>query len=121
MVPTAASIFFGSISHAATTWQSACAIKPLVLFGPCMPQPITPTAIRSDAATRPARAKGLEATIAAAPADFTKLRRENRESVRGVCISISEVDASLARHISHRLMPYSGMLIRPAEPADAMA
>ncbi len=34
---------------------------------------------------------------------------------------VSEISASLARHISGRLMPYSNMLIRPAEPADAMA
>src|ERR1039457_3641106 len=52
MVSSAVWRWFLSKSHAATTWTSLRPRSSLVLPGPCMPQPTTPTEMRPEGAGR---------------------------------------------------------------------
>src|ERR1035438_6958945 len=72
--------WFLSKSHAATTWTSLRPRSSLVLPGPCMPQPTTPTAMRPEGAVVPARPKALAGMkVGAARARLVAARKWRRE------------------------------------------
>src|SRR5436305_13182302 len=78
MVSTAAWRCCLSRSQAATTWQSDCSRKDLVLAGPIIPQPITPMVMRSEAGGRPPQAQVVRGRVtAAAPAAAINFLRLN--------------------------------------------
>src|SRR5438105_15019806 len=80
----AACKWFLSKSQAVSTWQSFSARKASVLLGPCMPQPTTPSVIRSEGAVAPPRPSALAGmsvgAARAAPVRARKWRRLIPES-----------------------------------------
>src|SRR5580658_995979 len=111
------------MSQAATTWQPGILRNALVLFGPCMPQPITPMVMRSCAGTYAARRRGLEAMATVAPAVARKLRREigdfvmtgsmdcSRSAARNLNAQRAQISTHVARcairgaSIAHGVLP----------------
>ena len=67
-----------SRSHAATTWVSFRFSNSFVLPGPCMPQPTTPTTMRSEGLLRAPRPNALAGMIAGATTANAVAARKRR-------------------------------------------